>query len=222
MKVILLEDVDALGKLGDTVNVKNGYARNYLIPRNLALPATTRNLKTQANQIKDIELKRSKIIDGAQSLADRIEGVSLTFSRKTGEKGRLFGSVTNMDIADALEEKGLTINRKDIVLPEPIKSLGEFDVQVKLHHDVAPVVKITVLPEDGEIPQGAMEAEPAREEAPAEEAVSEPAPSPADSEIEAPAEERSPEHVEGIAEEAPAEEAADEEETPEEPLEKEE
>jgi large subunit ribosomal protein L9 len=157
MKVILLEDVDALGKLGDTVNVKNGYARNYLIPRNLALPATARNLKAQAHKFKDIELKRSKIVGDAQSLADKIAGVSLTFNRKTGEKGRLFGSVTNMDIADALEEKGLTINRRDIVLPEPIKSLGEYDVQVKLHHEVSPVVKITVLPEDGEIPEGAME-----------------------------------------------------------------
>ena len=157
MKVILLEDVDALGKLGDTINVKNGYARNYLIPRNLALPATARNLKAQAHKFKDIELKRSKIVGDAQSLADKIAGVSLTFNRKTGEKGRLFGSVTNMDIADALEEKGLTINRRDIVLPEPIKSLGEYDVQVKLHHEVSPVVKITVLPEDGEIPEGAME-----------------------------------------------------------------
>lgn len=180
MKVILLEDIDTIGKMGDTVSVKNGYARNYLIPRNLALPATARNLKAHEHQLRDIERKVSKIVSEAQSLADKIAGVSLTFNRKTGEKGRLFGSVTNMDIADALKEKGLTIDRKDIVLPEPIKSLGEFDVQVKLHHDVSPVVKITVLPEDGEIPEGVMEEIPAEEtvpetaeETPAEVAVEE-------------------------------------------------
>jgi large subunit ribosomal protein L9 len=218
MKVILLEDVDALGKLGDTVNVKNGYARNYLIPRNLALPATARNLKTQAHKFKDIELKRSKIVGDAQSLADRIAGVSLTFNRKTGEKGRLFGSVTNMDIANALEEKGLTINRRDIVLPEPIKSLGEFDVQVKLHHDVSPVVKITVLPEEGEIPEGAMEAAPAVEhspESPEAEPVEVAAPEVPE---ETPAEETSPESPEAEPAEAPAEEAetpVEEEEVPE-------
>jgi large subunit ribosomal protein L9 len=180
MKVILLEDIDTIGKMGDTVSVKNGYARNYLIPRKLALPATARNLKAHEHQLRDIERKVSKIVSEAQSLADKIAGVSLTFNRKTGEKGRLFGSVTNMDIADALKEKGLTIDRKDIVLPEPIKSLGEFDVQVKLHHDVSPVVKITVLPEDGVIPEGVMEEIPAEEtvpetaeETPAEVAVEE-------------------------------------------------
>jgi len=213
MKVILLEDVDALGKLGDTVNVKNGYARNYLIPRNLALPATARNLKAQAHKFKDIELKRSKIVGDAQSLADKIAGVSLTFNRKTGEKGRLFGSVTNMDIADALEEKGLTINRRDIVLPEPIKSLGEYDVQVKLHHEVSPVVKITVLPEDGEIPEGAMEAAPAVEHSPDPEAEPAEVAAPEVPE-ETPAEEQSPEPIEGetpVEEEVPAEEEATEE-----------
>ncbi len=195
MKVILLEDIDTIGKMGDTVSVKNGYARNYLIPRNLALPATARNLKAHEHQLRDIERKVSKIVSEAQSLADKIAGVSLTFNRKTGEKGRLFGSVTNMDIADALKEKGLTIDRKDIVLPEPIKSLGEFDVQVKLHHDVSPVVKITVLPEDGEIPEGVME------EIPVEAAPEVP--------VETPAEEEAP------VEEAPAEENATEEPTEE-------
>jgi large subunit ribosomal protein L9 len=165
MKVILLEDVDALGKLGDTVNVKDGYARNYLIPRKLALPATARNLKAQSHQLRDIERRKEKKAEGARSLADKIAGVSLTFTRKTGEKGRLFGSVTNMDIAQALSEKGLDIDRKDILLPEPIKSLGEFDIQIKLHHDVTPEVKITVLPEEGEIPEEALQEETVQEEA---------------------------------------------------------
>ena len=191
MKVILLEDVDTLGKLGDTVNVKDGYARNYLIPRNLALQATARNLKAHSNMLRDIERKKEKIMEDARSLADKVAGVSLTFNRKTGEKGRLFGSVTNMDIAQALTEKGLEVDRKDIHLPEPIKSLGEFDVQIKLHHDVAPVVKITVLPEEGEIPEEAFQEEPAREEAPKKEAAA---------------------AEEAVEEEAPAEEAPAEEE----------
>ena len=195
MKVILLEDVDTLGKLGDTVNVKDGYARNYLIPRNLALQATARNLKAHSNMLRDIERKKEKIMEDARSLADKVAGVSLTFNRKTGEKGRLFGSVTNMDIAQALTEKGLEVDRKDIHLPEPIKSLGEFDVQIKLHHDVAPVVKITVLPEEGEIPEEAFQEEPAREEAPKEEAAA---------------------AEEAVEEEAPAEEAPAEEEEKEE------
>lgn len=166
MKVILLEDIEAVGKMGDTVMVKDGYARNFLIPRKLALLATARNLKAQDHQIKDMERRKTKITGDAQSLADKITGVSLSFTRKTGEKGRLFGSVTNMDIAEALKEKGLNIDRKDIILPEPIKSLGEFDIEIKLHHDVTPMVKITVLPEDGEIPEGAMEEAPAQEAAP--------------------------------------------------------
>ncbi|MDF1525504.1 MAG: 50S ribosomal protein L9 [bacterium] len=166
MKVILLEDIEALGKMGDTVMVKDGYARNYLIPRKLALLATARNLKAQDHQIRDMERRKAKITGDAQSLADKITGVSVSFTRKTGEKGRLFGSVTNMDIAEALKEKGLDINRKNIILPEPIKSLGEFDIEIKLHHDVIPVVKITVLPEDGEIPEGAMEEAPGQEAAP--------------------------------------------------------
>ena len=167
MKVILLEDIDTLGKMGDTVVVKDGYARNFLIPRKLALQATARNIKAQAHQLKDIEVRRSRIISDARSLAEKISGVSLVFQRKTGEKGRLFGSVTNMDIADALKEKDLTIDRKDILLPEPIKNLGEFDVQIKLHHEVSPVVKITVLPEEGEIPEGAMEHAPDQGASPA-------------------------------------------------------
>ena len=210
MKVILLEDIDALGKLGDTISVKRGYARNYLIPRNLALPATARNLKAHEHQLSHIERRKTKIAGDAQSLADKIAGVSLIFTRKSGEKGRLFGSVTNMDIADALKEKGLTIDRKDIILPEPIKSLGEFDVEIKLHHEVIPTVKLTVLPEEGEIPEGAIEATPA-EEAGASHAEGV-------IEGEAPAEEPTPDPDEGAAAELPEEEIPSEptEEKPEE------
>ena len=160
MKVILLEDITSLGNMGDTVSVKDGYARNYLIPRNMAIPATAKNIKAQEHHLRDIEQRKAQTTDEARSLADRISGVALSFTRKTGETGRLFGSVTNMDIADALEGKGLAVDRKDIVLTEPIKNLGEFDVTVKLHHDVTPVIRITVLPEEGEIPERAMEEVP--------------------------------------------------------------
>ncbi|UCG38821.1 MAG: 50S ribosomal protein L9 [bacterium] len=165
MKVILLEDVSSLGKMGDTVSVKDGYARNYLIPRNLAIPATSRNVKAHEHKLRDLEHRKEKVADEARSLAEKISGVVLTFTRKSGEKGRLFGSVTNMDIAQALADQGLTVDRKDIVLAEPIKNLGDFDVTVKLHQSVTPVIKITVLPEEGEIPEGAMDQVQAPEEA---------------------------------------------------------
>ncbi|MDF1536277.1 MAG: 50S ribosomal protein L9 [bacterium] len=177
MKVILLEDVDNLGRMGDTVIVKAGYARNFLIPRKQALAATTQNLKAQQNQIQSLERRKDKIIEGARSLSEKLAGVMLSFTRKCGEKGQLFGSVTNMDIAEALAESGLEINRKDIVLVEPIKSLGDFDVTIKLHHDVAPVIKVTVLPEDGQIPESVVEEvteAPAATEEPAADQAAEP------------------------------------------------
>jgi large subunit ribosomal protein L9 len=157
MKVILLEDVNNLGDMGDTVNVKEGYARNFLIPRKLALPATAKNMKAQEHHIRDIEQKKAQAAQNARGLAEKISGVALTFTRKAGETGRLFGSVTNMDVAEALAGKNLIIDRKDIVLTEPIKNLGEFDVTIKLHQDVTPVIRITVLPEEGEIPEKAFE-----------------------------------------------------------------
>jgi large subunit ribosomal protein L9 len=157
MKVILLENVANLGNIGDTINVKDGYARNYLIPLNKAVPATSKNVKAQEHQLRTIEHRKSQAAEEAKGLAERISGTALTFTRKSGDTGRLFGSVTNMDIADALKEKDLTVDRKDIVLTEPIKNLGEFEVSVKLHQDVTPVIKVTVLPEEGEIPEKAME-----------------------------------------------------------------
>jgi large subunit ribosomal protein L9 len=195
MKVILLEDIDSLGRLGDTVTVKAGYARNYLIPRKLALQATEQNLKAQQNQIQALERRKDQAIEEARSLSDKLAGVMLSYTRKSGAKGQLFGSVTNMDIAASLAEQGLEVDRRDIVLTEPIKSVGEFDVTIKLHHDVVPVVKVTVLPEGGVIPESVVEEAPeapAAVEEPTEEAAPEPGPEP----------------VEG---EAAAQEAADEE-----------
>jgi large subunit ribosomal protein L9 len=157
MKVILLEDIDNLGRLGDTISVKAGYARNFLIPRKLALQATEQNLKTQQNQIQALERRKDKAIDEARSLSDKLAGVMLSYTRKSGAKGQLFGSVTNMDIAASLAEQNLEVDRRDIVLSEPIKGVGEFDVTIKLHHDVAPVIKVTVLPEGGVIPESVVE-----------------------------------------------------------------
>lgn len=160
MKVILLENVANLGNIGDTINVKDGYARNYLIPRSIAVPATSKNVKAQEHQLRTVEHRKAQATEEAKGLAEKISGTALTFTRKAGDTGRLFGSVTNMDIADALREKDLTVDRKDIVLTEPIKNLGEFEVSVKLHQDVTPVIRVTVLPEEGEIPEKAMEEVP--------------------------------------------------------------
>lgn len=152
MKVILLEDVSNVGKMGQTVSVKDGYARNYLIPRKLAIPATPKNLKAQEHNLRSVEVRRSKMLSSAQALADRIGQVSLLFTRKSGESGRLFGSVTNIDLAAALEEKGLPVDRKNIILEEPIKELGDFEVAVKLHSDVSATLKVRVEKEAEEAP----------------------------------------------------------------------
>lgn len=150
MKVILTEDVANLGKLGDTVEVKKGYARNFLIPRNLAVVASSRNVKAHQHQLQDIERKVAKALADAQTLGEKLDGVSITLPRKAGETGRLFGSVTNMDIAEALAEMDIAVDRKDIILEDPIKELGDFDVSVKLPHDVSAVLKVTVVAESEE------------------------------------------------------------------------
>lgn len=152
MKVILLEDVSSVGKMGQTVSVKDGYARNFLIPRKLAIPATPKNLKLQEHHLRAVEIKRSKQLSSAQEVADRIGQVTLSFTRKAGESGRLFGSVTNMDLAEALQEKGLPVERRTIILNEPIKDLGEFEVMVKLHSEVSATLKVRVEKEEEEVP----------------------------------------------------------------------
>jgi large subunit ribosomal protein L9 len=187
MKVILLEDISNLGEMGDTVNVKDGYARNFLIPGKKAVPATARNLKTQEHHRRDIDLKKGKVLIDAQSLGDKLSGTALSFTRKSGEKGQLFGSVTNMDIAEALAAQDLSIDRKYIILEDHIKELGEHEVTIKLHSDVNTTISVTVLPEDGELPLEPVEVvsedtseepteaavEPTVEEAPAEKAPAE-------------------------------------------------
>jgi len=143
--VILLETVEKLGKPGDQVMVAGGYARNFLIPHGLAVEATPGNLRA-LGQIKARATKRQdRALREAQELAERLASLALTFARAAGEQERLFGSVTALDIAEALAKEGAPVDRKRIVLPEPIKALGEFRVPVRLHAGLSAEVRVTVV-----------------------------------------------------------------------------
>ncbi len=144
MQVILQQDLDELGLEGDRVNVADGYARNFLIPRNIALEATPGNLRAFELKRKKIEVKRLRAKEEAEKLASALESVDLVFQEKAGEEGKLYGSVTSMDIAAGLEKKGVVVDRKKIVIEKPIKSLGEFNVPVKVYPGVTGTVKVEV------------------------------------------------------------------------------
>ena len=144
MEVILKEDVLKLGHRGDVVKVADGYGRNYLLPGKLAIEATAAN-KAVIDQMKASAVRKSaKEKTGAEELAKQLNEVELVFERKVGEQEHLFGSVTSGDIAQQLEAKGFTIDRRKIALDEPLKSIGEYHVPVKLHRDVTSHVKVTV------------------------------------------------------------------------------
>ena len=144
MEVILKEDVPRLGSRGEVVKVAEGYGRNFLLPQRLAIVANSAN-KAVVVQMKAASIRRSaKEKSSAEELAKQFEGVDLTFQRKAGEHDQLFGSVTTGDIADALEKKGLTIDRRKIHIHEPIKTLGEFTIPVKLHRDVTAHLKVVI------------------------------------------------------------------------------
>jgi large subunit ribosomal protein L9 len=150
MEVILKEDVVNLGHRGDLVKVADGYGRNFLLPRKLALQATVAN-KAVVEQMKNSAARRSATEKAlAEALAVKLEPVALDFTRKSGEAGRLFGSVTSADIATALEAKGFDIDRRKIVLAEPLKSVGDFSVAIKLYREVTAHIKVTVVAEDSE------------------------------------------------------------------------
>jgi large subunit ribosomal protein L9 len=154
MEVILKEDVAKLGNRGDVVKVAEGYGRNYLLPRKLAIEASQSN-KAVIEQMKQSAIRRSAVEKSdAEALAKQLEAVSLTFERKAGEKDHLFGSVTSSDVADALEKKGFNIDRRKIQLSEPLKSLGDFEVPIKLHRDTTAKVKVTVKKEATEEESG--------------------------------------------------------------------
>lgn len=146
MKVILGEDVKNLGIMGEVVNVSDGYARNFLFPKKLAVEANTKNLKEFEHNKKIITEKAAKIKESFKSVADKLSAVTLTIKAKTGEDDKLFGSVTNMNIAEALALEGYDIDKKKIVM-DPIKRLGEYSATVKLHTDLSAEVKINVVQE---------------------------------------------------------------------------
>ena len=145
MEIILRQAVDKLGHPGDIVKVSPGYARNFLLPRGLAYEATPGNKKRIALEKERLEAAESDRRGQAQTLADKIEQVSLTFSARVGEEGKLFGSVTSADIAQQLEAHGIHIEKRLIDLHEPIKALGVYRVPVKLHADVKPELKVWVI-----------------------------------------------------------------------------
>jgi len=145
MEVILKEDIVNLGKIGELVRVRDGYARNYLLPRGLVLIANKKNLKTFDHQKKLVADQKQKIMRQAQSAADQLTGVSLVIPMKVGEEGRLFGSVTNIQIEKALKAKGLNVDRRKIHLDEPIKTVGDYEVPVRLAADLTVPLKLSVV-----------------------------------------------------------------------------
>jgi large subunit ribosomal protein L9 len=145
MEVILRQSVDNLGHPGDIVKVSPGFARNYLLPRGLAYEATAGNKKRIAHEKERLEAAEGSRRSSAQELAGRLEQVSLTFSARVGEEGKLFGSVTTADIAHQLEAQGFHVEKRMIDLHEPIKALGVYKVPVRLHADVKPEIKVWVV-----------------------------------------------------------------------------
>jgi large subunit ribosomal protein L9 len=152
MDIILLENIEKLGTRGELVKVADGYGRNYLLPRKLAVAATPQNRKwVQQQRVRFLKLEAREKAE-SEDLAKLMEGVSVTVTRKAGEKGTLFGSVTALDIAERLSAQGYKIDRRKIQLDQPLKVLGEYDVPIRLHRDVSVAIKVKV---EGEIEPGA-------------------------------------------------------------------
>ncbi|XXQ67758.1 50S ribosomal protein L9 [Neisseriaceae bacterium B1] len=146
MQIILLERVAGLGNLGDVVTVKNGYARNFLIPTAKAKRATEANLKEFEARRAELEAKQAEILADAQARKAKLDGQTITVSQKAGVDGRLFGSVTNADIADAIKATGVEVVKSNVRLPEgPFKAIGEYDVEVALHADAVATIKLVVV-----------------------------------------------------------------------------
>jgi large subunit ribosomal protein L9 len=148
VKIILTQEMHDLGLEGDVVDVANGYARNYLIPKGIALAANEQNIKLMETKRKKIEVKRFEAKEEAEKIKERMAEVEITISQKVGEEDKLYGSVTSMDIASQLEKQGITIDRRKIVLDKPIKTLGEYEIPVKLYPEVTGSIKVVVIPEE--------------------------------------------------------------------------
>ena len=145
MEVILREHVDNVGKRGEIVKVADGFARNYLLPRKLALPVTPGNLKHIERERAKFDAREAEERQGAQAVATKLVGIVVLISRKVGETEALYGSVTSTDIATSLASQGLEIDKRKIQLHEPIKRLGEYEVPIKLHRDVVAPIKVKVV-----------------------------------------------------------------------------
>lgn len=145
MKVILQEDVPHLGQTGEIVKVKDGYARNYLVPRAMAVVADERNMKQLEHNRRIAQARAAKVVAAAKELAEKLSTVAISIRRESGEEGKLFGSVSNRDIAEALASDGFEVDRRAIQLDEPLRSIGVFTVPVKLHAEVETQVKVYVI-----------------------------------------------------------------------------
>ena len=144
MQIILQEDIDKLGHRGDVVTVKPGYARNFLLPNNLAIQATPGNMKALERIRGSLAKKTATELDAAKKQAELLASVSLKFARKTGENDQMFGSVTSGDISDGLKAQGFQVDKRQVQLADPLKTLGEFPVTIKVFRDVTAAIKVTV------------------------------------------------------------------------------
>jgi large subunit ribosomal protein L9 len=147
MKVVLRDDVKNVGKMGQVVDVAAGYARNYLVPKGLAIEANTKNIKSLEHEKRIIGEKAKRIKNSAQDLANKISTITLTIKANAGEEGKLFGSVTTMDIAELLKNEGVEIDKKKISFDEPIKRLGSYSVNVKIHPEISAQLNVEVVQE---------------------------------------------------------------------------
>ncbi len=148
MKVVLTRDLEGYGFLGDVIEVKRGFANNYLIPRGYALPATEGNIKHVQEIIRQKRRKLEREKRKAQELARKLEGVVVEIRKTVGEAGKLFGSVTATDVVSALKEKGIEVDRKTVIFPHPIREVGVYPVTIRLHREVSVEIKIDVKPEE--------------------------------------------------------------------------
>lgn len=144
MKIILLKDVAKLGKAGDCVNIRDGYARNYILPRKLAVEASSSNLRVMEQKKAVGTGQQTRAEAEAQALAEKLDGVSLVVVRQVGKGDKLFGSVTSKDLSEALAELGLGVDRKKILLDEPIKTVGTFEIPIRLHQEVLTYIQVEV------------------------------------------------------------------------------
>jgi large subunit ribosomal protein L9 len=147
MKVVLKDDVKNLGKMGQIADVADGFARNYLLPRGLAIEANTKNVKSMEHEKRIIQEKAKKIRNSALDLSQKISAMTLVIKAKAGEEGKLFGAVTTMDIAEQMKNEGVEIDKKRISLAEPIKRIGTYSVSVKVHPEVSTQLNVQVVEE---------------------------------------------------------------------------